>query len=69
MKKTEFNQILNSIDKIGRELFRAFELNKLRQSITLMKSVNLNKKQRKYMFKKYNELIKNYPPTAKKGSL
>ena len=58
-KNKEFKEILNAIDLIGRDLFRLFELNKLRQSITLMKSVKLNRKQRKKMFIKFNQLIKN----------
>ena len=59
-KNNDLNIVNNAIiDLIGRDLFALFELKKLRQAIALMKSVNLNKKQRRKMYIKFNQLTKN----------
>ena len=59
-KNNDLNIVNNAIiDLIGRDLFALFELKKLRQSIALMKSVNLNKKQRKKLYIKFKQLTKN----------
>ena len=55
----EFKEILNAIDLIGRDLFQLFEDKKLKQSVALMKSVKLKKKQRRKMYIKFNQLTKN----------
>ena len=55
----KYNNNIDVINLIGVELFKLFETKKLRKSIELMKSVKLNKKQRKKLYIKFNQLIKN----------
>lgn len=53
------NNNIDVINLIGVELFKLFETKNLRKSIELMKSVKLNKIQRKKLYIKFNQLIKN----------
>ena len=55
----KYNNNIDVINLIGVELFKLFETKKLRKSIELMKSVKLNKKQRRKLYIKFNQLIKN----------
>lgn len=61
MAKNNDNKIVQNaiIDLIGRDLFQLFEDKKLKQSVALMKSVKLKKKQRRKMYIKFNQLTKN----------
>ena len=55
----KYNNNIDVINLIGVELFKLFETNKIRKSVELMKSVKLNKKQRRKLYIKFNQLIKN----------
>jgi len=55
----KYNNNIDVINLIGVELFKLFETKKLRKSIELMKSVKLNKIQRRKLYIKFNQLIKN----------
>ena len=55
----KYNNNIDVINLIGVELFKLFETNKIRKSVELMKSVKLNKIQRKKLYIKFNQLIKN----------
>jgi len=55
----KYNNNIDVINLIGVELFKLFETKNLRKSIELMKSVKLNKIQRKKLYIKFNQLIKN----------
>ena len=60
-KNNDNNRIVvNAItDLLGRDLLQLLNDKKLKQSIALMKSVNLNKKQRKKLYIKFKQLTKN----------
>ena len=55
----KYNNNIDVMNLIGVELFKLFETKNLRKSIELMKSVKLNKIQRKKLYIKFNQLIKN----------
>ena len=55
----KYNNNIDVINLIGVELFKLFETKNLRKSIELMKAVKLNKIQRKKLYIKFNQLIKN----------
>ncbi len=55
----KYNNNIDVINLIGVELFKLFETKNLRKSIELMKSVKLNKIQRRKLYIKFNQLIKN----------
>ena len=55
----KYNNNIDVINLIGVELVKLFETKKLRKSIELVKSVKLNKIQRKKLYIKFNQLIKN----------
>jgi hypothetical protein len=55
----KYNNNIDVINLIGVELFKLFETKNLRKSIELMRSVKLNKIQRRKLYIKFNQLIKN----------
>tara|TARA_Y100000361_G_scaffold115953_1_gene106798 strand:- start:288 stop:488 length:201 start_codon:yes stop_codon:yes gene_type:complete len=51
--------VVNAItDLLGRDLLQLLNDKKLKQSVALMKSVNLNKKQRKKLYLRHKQLTK-----------